>query len=108
MTKAHVEYDPMGFGVRLAVSKWQTEGESTVLLWQPVIGKRVRRDEALPADSLTEGSTWLRLDEEDARAIYDALGRYFGGSPDALNVRKDYEAERARVDVFIKHLTSPQ
>lgn len=47
----------------------------------------------------------LRISEDDARAVYEALGRYFGG--DAVNndrLRSDYDAERRRVDKMIDAL----
>lgn len=39
-----------------------------------------------------------------ARALNDALTRHFGGSADSRTLRKDYEAERARVDRLIGSL----
>lgn len=45
----------------------------------------------------------LALDQGAARALYEALSRYFGGAPDMATIRKDYDAERARVDKFINH-----
>lgn len=47
----------------------------------------------------------LRVSYDMARALYEALAKHFGGAPETATLRKDYEAERARVDVFITHLT---
>ena len=48
----------------------------------------------------------LLLAEDTARAIYQALGEYFGGmAADQRLLRRDYEDERKRVDTFIAHLT---
>lgn len=47
----------------------------------------------------------LRLSHDMARALYEALAKHFGGAPETATLRKDYEAERARVDTFIGHLT---
>lgn len=47
----------------------------------------------------------LVLTDDTARVLYEALARYFGGAPDMHTLRKDYDAERARVDLFIQHLT---
>jgi len=47
----------------------------------------------------------LRLPEDAARALYEELARYFGGAPDMATLRRDYDAERGRVDKFIAHLT---
>jgi len=47
----------------------------------------------------------LRLTEDEARAMYEALGRFFGS--DAVSndrLRSDYVAERSRVDRMINHL----
>lgn len=48
----------------------------------------------------------IKVTEDVARALYEALGRYFGGDiVDASRLRKDYDAERGRVDKFIEALT---
>lgn len=47
----------------------------------------------------------LRLPEDIARALLDALARHFGGVSDVQTLRQDYLAERARVDKMIGHLT---
>jgi len=98
--RAHVEFDPMRFGVRLAVQLASGENESTCIIWPgPPVAKVVRAGEDDP-------NVWLPLSEDVARAIYEALGDHFGHSGhDARALRKDYDAERARVDAFIKHLT---
>lgn len=41
------------------------------------------------------------LSESMARALMEALVRHFGGVSETQTLRKDYEAERARVDKFI-------
>jgi hypothetical protein len=47
----------------------------------------------------------LHLSEDSARAVYEALGRYFGGDVvNAVALRKDYDAERSRVDKMINNL----
>lgn len=50
-------------------------------------------------------SSWLQLTEEEARAIYEALADYYGhAGHDTRALRKDYDAERARVDRLINNL----
>jgi hypothetical protein len=56
----------------------------------------VRRDEA----SLEVKPT-IQLRENEARALLAELLRHFQGGDDTRQLRKDYEAERARVDTFI-------
>ncbi|MCG7285372.1 hypothetical protein MHY85_05200 [Cellulomonas sp. ACRRI] len=99
--RSRVEFDPMRMGVRIAVSLWGGEGESAVLTWPSQPERAIVRGEAEP-----EADTWLRLPEDAARAMYEALAQYFGGAADSATLRRDYDAERARVDVFIRHLTS--
>lgn len=48
----------------------------------------------------------LRLPEDMARALLDALAAHFGGTGEVQTLRKDYLAERQRVDKMIDHLTS--
>lgn len=49
---------------------------------------------------------WLHLNDADARALYEALADHYGHSGhDTRALRKDYEAERGRVDKLITHLT---
>jgi len=98
--RAHVEFDPPRFGVRLAVQLAVSENESTCIVWPDwPVAKTVRAGEDEP-------NVWLPLTEDVARAIYEALADHFGHSGhDTRALRKDYDAERARVDAFIKHLT---
>lgn len=99
-TQAHVAFDHHHFGVRIHIrtgymlrpfdgGPWVTIPEGDARLSQT-----------------DEDRTTLRLTEEEARALYDALGDYLGhagASTQAL--RRDYDAERKRVDRFIDHLT---
>lgn len=52
----------------------------------------------------------LLLDESLARALLDALTKHFHGASDVRQLRKDYDAERARVDVLMSammHIATP-
>jgi hypothetical protein len=86
-TKAIVAESWQYDGVKVAVVR-----EHQVLTWtQPSV---VERDEA---GEMPEA--WLHLQEDDARAIYEALAQHFGGAGhDTRALRRDYDAERARVD----------
>lgn len=50
---------------------------------------------------------YLKIPIVLAAGLLDALSRHFGGSGDTRQLRKDYDAERARVDRLIEHLISP-
>jgi len=46
----------------------------------------------------------LSIPVDAARALYDALAQHFGNTSDARQLRRDYDAERGRVDKLIGHL----
>jgi hypothetical protein len=50
----------------------------------------------------------LVLDDDAARALLSALLRHYDGGEDTRTLRRDYDAERKRVDQFIAHLTKGQ
>ena len=61
--------------------------------------RTVEPNQAADAD---DQPLWLR--EDEARALYEALADHFGHSGnDTRALRRDYEAERARVDRLIGH-----
>ena len=99
--EARVEFDPMLFGVRIALSRKQG-GRRQLVHWGE-----------LSIQEATEGGAvemvddaWLRLQDDDARALYEGLAEFFGhAGHDTRALRKDYDAERARVDKFIAHVT---
>lgn len=78
-------------GVRLDGDRFIQWGEQTVSTLDPMV---VQPDDA-----------WLPLDEAVARALLDALAAHFGAGTDLASLRRDYNAERSRVDKFIAHLT---
>lgn len=49
----------------------------------------------------------LRLTEDLARALLDGLTRWYHGAEDTRALRKDYDAERARVDRLLDKLSFP-
>lgn len=100
--KAYVEADFMYDGVKIALVLHRTDTSSQVMTWSPTV-QELGHDTAAPDDA------FLRLSDTAARALYEALAAHYGGNLiDATRLRKDYDAERARVDVFIRHLTVGQ
>lgn len=94
--RAFVERDLLGRGIRLSVSP----NENQIILWGPPTVKVFDPGAMAPEDAR------LFLPDEAARAIYEALADYFGhAGHDIRSLRKDYDAERQRVDRFIAHLT---
>lgn len=47
---------------------------------------------------------FMRLSEDHARALYDALAEHFGGYQGVRSLRADYDAERQRVDKMLSAL----
>jgi hypothetical protein len=93
--RAYVERDILGRGVSLSLSP----DENQLVLWQPLTITTLEPGVAGPADGR------LYLPDDSARAIYEALADYFGhAGHDVRSLRKDYDAERRRVDQFIGHL----
>lgn len=93
--RARAEYDPRMDRVRVSVSPEQ----GAILHWGMVSVVRSMDGQAMAEPT---ADAYLPLDEDVARAIYEALGRYFGGDAvDARRLRADYDAERKRVDKFI-------
>lgn len=46
------------------------------------------------------------LGDDEARAVLDALTRYFSGAEDTRALRRDYDAERKRVDALTGTLST--
>lgn len=98
-TRAFARDDIEMGGVRIAVVR-ETNGTRTALTWQPQTAR------VLIEDAAEHPEDWLRLHEDDARAIYEALAEHFGHTGhDIRSLRRDYDTERRRVDQFIEHLT---
>ena len=103
--EAFVQDDWMRDGVKIAVRLSRSEDVREMILWGDVAVTRITEaNSAVPSED-----AFLRLPNDIARAVYEALSRHFGGNVvDAVALRRDYEAERIRVDTFIKHLTGGQ
>lgn len=99
--RARVEPDFMADGVAIYLGRKGNGILETVLPLQVEIRSEVQGDH-----SATVMEPSLRLPEDLARALLDALAAHFGGVSDTQTLRKDYLAERARVDRMINYLTS--
>jgi hypothetical protein len=107
-SKAHVESDFGMDGVKIAIRNDHPEAR-LVRLWPLNLGSRdllVRSGEQYnPPEGFDQ---WLRLSDEEARALYQAIGEYYGAQvSDSRLLRADYEAERRRVDQFIRYFVEP-
>lgn len=96
-----------------AHARWDISGVHVTVGWETPDGYRVRDFSAgreyvdVPANQLPPQGVELPLTDAEARGLYEALADYYGHtSVSAAALRKDYDAERARVDRLIAHLTS--
>jgi hypothetical protein len=105
-TRAHVKGDWVRDGVAIAiVTNRRGDGQGVVRQWIDAYREYDPR-EAI-SDHEDGGGDWLRLPEREARALYEALAEHFGHTGnDVRALRRDYEAERARVDRLIDYATA--
>lgn len=100
--KAHIEDDWQRDGIALALIRDAGNRERTLYDFSGVMLHNY--DPASP-ERINDDAR-LRISNEAARALYEALADHFGhAGHDARALRRDYEAERKRVDTFIAHLT---
>jgi hypothetical protein len=101
-TEAHIETDFIGQGI--AVNVIRRNGDRIDVLKD--LGGADRFQVWETADPMaTTAPFGIRIPDDVAKALFDALLDHYRGGHDARELRKDYDAERARVDIFIKHLT---
>lgn len=105
-SQAHAEYDIMRGGVRIMVRR-AVEGGHVLFRWpEPVMQFVLADGHGSSVDQADEHEAWLRLGEDDARAVYEELADYFGhAGHDIRALRKDYDSERTRVDRLITFIT---
>ena len=100
--RAAIEADWMRDGVKIAARL----NPQQIIRWGEVSVSTAHPDD--PAAAMPEDA-WLHLPNDVARALYEALADHYGHSGhDTRALRKDYDAERARVDMLIKFATSPR
>ena len=100
-TEAHINVDHMARGIKIIVLR-RNGDEIRVLKDLGGADRFPVWDFATPG---TEAPAGIRIEDDVAKALLDALLDHYRGGHDARELRKDYDAERARVDIFIKHLT---
>jgi hypothetical protein len=94
--RVRVDYDINSDGLAI----WLAMGQPGQRLIAEAVRLEWRTTE--PAVALAEPT--LRLPDDVARALLDALTAHYGGAPELQSLRKDYVAERGRVDKMIDHL----
>lgn len=97
--RAYVARDFRRFG---GCSIWLVHRQRGLL--RPGVNDGLVNDSWEPLDETTDRPPSLMLDDEMARVLLDALAAYFGGTGDVQALRRDYDAERKRVDKMIDAL----
>ena len=98
--RAYVEFDVLMDGVRIHLAETQHDGSGRYIARFADV--EMERHETPGA--IVDDPAPLRLPEDHARALYEALARFFGGAPDMAVVRADLQHERNRVDRLIGFL----
>jgi len=86
-----------GFGVAILIADRPGDGQMGGPYRALRIGQGYEREWEEVTEYAGHGPT-LVLEEDEARALLDALTRYYSGAEDTRALRKDYDAERGRVD----------
>lgn len=102
--RAFVEPDHVRLGRGVAVHLGQDHGDGSFSILHPaeLVVQRMEPDAAA-----VQQPPFLRIEDDMARGLLDALAAHYGGTADMRQLRKDYEAERARVDKMLAALTLP-
>lgn len=98
--RAVVEFDPEYLCVRLAVITQRTNEYLTFMNFETGLEDTHKIDPRVPWKP-----SYLRMNHDVAQELLVRLGEFLGHHPETASLRKDYEAERARVDRFINYLT---
>jgi hypothetical protein len=95
--RAYVDRDFASLaGVRIWLVEQNEPGQSYVMrAHEPIFEATTDNTDVPPS---------LRLPEWYARPLLDSLAAYFGGTSEVQTLRRDYEAERKRVDRLIEGL----
>jgi hypothetical protein len=99
MIRAYVSDQQWGMGVSIGLVQEQENDRPQVM--------RLTDGQFASWETIEPGavvSPTMTLDDAEARALLDGLMRHFHGAVETGALRKDYDAERARVDKLTDHL----
>jgi len=105
-TQVRIQPDYMRMGIKVHVLRKPGDGTYRVRDFGAPMVKTYRIDDTVGME-LDAQPMWL--DEDEARALYEALADHFGHSGnDTRALRRDYDAERSRVDRLITFAIGPK
>lgn len=108
MIRAFIREDFIGRSIVVALIQEGDGGHNPARILRIVEGGNdtVYRWEDLPDPPVLDTPPSFQLGDAEARALLEALTRHYHGAEDTSALRKDYDAERKRVDDLTTSLTS--
>ena len=105
MIRAYIREDRLGMSIAVTLIREGDGGlNPPMILRLPEGENSFARWENLPEQPRTDIAPTLKLGEDEARALLDALVRHYSGASDVQALRRDYDDERKRVDVLTSAL----
>ncbi len=99
MIRAYIREDLPGMFLEIALIQVADDVPRRIL--RVVDGSAgVYRWEDLPDEPTRDLAPTLQIGDSEARALLEALARHYGGADDVRALRRDYDAERKRVDTL--------
>lgn len=100
-SKAYVKDDWMHDGIAVAILR-ERGGQRQLLTWS---AGEIRTLDQEGTYAEPDPESYLHIQADDARALYEALAEHFGhAGHDIRALRRDYDSERGRVDKLINNL----
>lgn len=105
MIRAYIREDFLGMSIAVTLIREGDGGlNPPMILRLPEGENRFARWENLPEQPGADVAPTFKLGEDEARVLLDALTRHFDGAEDTRALRRDYDAERKRVDTLTSAL----
>lgn len=105
MIRAYIREDLAGMFLSIALIREQDGTPRQILRILEGGDPTTLRWEDLPDPPAPDVAPTLQLGDNEARALLEALARHYGGADDVRALRRDYDAERKRVDTLTSALT---
>lgn len=100
MIRAYIREDLPGMYLSVSIVKHYEGRARHILRIEDPGSQTVARWEELPDPPAGVVEPTLQLGDDEARALLEALTSHYSGVEDTRALRRDYDAERARVDTL--------
>lgn len=105
MIRAYIREDLPGMFLSIALIREQDGTPRQILRILEGGNPTTLRWEDLPDPPAPDIAPTLQIGDNEARALLEALTRHYGGADDVRALRRDYDAERKRVDQLTTSLS---